>query len=193
MNCEIIRAKEFVKNTWSGGTTTQLFIYPLEAEYKKRDFLFRISTATVEVETSQFTMLPGVSRKLMVLDGKMKLVHENQYTQQLAKFEVDSFNGDWNTTSYGKCKDFNLMTTGKTNGELSALCIEKNEKIEFNISEFCHWVLIYNYTGNVEIYSDDVCYTLNAGDLFIVNEITTSTLLFAGIENSTLVISEINS
>jgi environmental stress-induced protein Ves len=141
MHCEIISSDNFERNQWAGGTTTQLFIYPLQAEYKKRNFSFRISTATVELETSQFTKLPGISRKLMVLEGKMKLVHENQYTKELTKFEVDSFNGDWNTTSQGKCTDFNLMTIGKSQGELAALRIEKNKQIEYDVKKSSDWLL----------------------------------------------------
>jgi environmental stress-induced protein Ves len=37
---------------WSGGETTELFISPEGSSYKKRDFDFRLSTATVEVNQS---------------------------------------------------------------------------------------------------------------------------------------------
>jgi environmental stress-induced protein Ves len=191
MLCETISSDNFERNQWAGGTTTQLFIYPLQAEYKKRNFSFRISTATVELETSQFTKLPGISRKLMVLEGKMKLVHENQYSKELTKFEVDSFNGDWNTTSQGKCTDFNLMTIGKSQGKLAGLRIKKNKQIEFTVKKSSDWLLIYNYMGEVEIYVNDARYTLRAGDLFIGKEMATSKFQFTGIENSELVIAEL--
>jgi len=191
MHCEIISSDNFERNPWAGGTTTQLFIYPLQSEYKKRNFSFRVSTATVELETSQFTKLPGVSRKLMVLVGQMKLVHENQYTKELTKFEVDSFQGDWNTTSQGKCTDFNLMTMGRAQGELAALRIEKNRQIEYDLKKSSDWLLVYNYIGEVEIYVNDARYTLRAGDLFIGKEMATSKFQFTGIENSELVIAEL--
>lgn len=192
MLCETISSDNFERNQWAGGTTTQLFIYPLQAEYKKRNFSFRISTATVELETSQFTKLPGVSRKLMVLEGKMKLVHENQYSKELTKFEVDSFNGDWNTTSQGKCTDFNLMTIGKSQGKLAGLRIKKNKQIEYTVKKSSDWLLIYNYMGEVEIYVNDARYTLSEGDLFIGKEIATSKFQLTGIENSELVIAELS-
>lgn len=66
MIIEHIKASDLITNNWSGGTTTQLAIYPKDAEYKKRNFLFRISTATVETKESEFTKLPGVSRKLIL-------------------------------------------------------------------------------------------------------------------------------
>ncbi len=32
---EIIKSDAFKKSTWSGGTTTQLYIYPQNADYQK--------------------------------------------------------------------------------------------------------------------------------------------------------------
>jgi environmental stress-induced protein Ves len=34
--------------TWASGTSTELFIFPSSGDFQKRDFLFRLSTATVE-------------------------------------------------------------------------------------------------------------------------------------------------
>ena len=64
---------------WSGGTTTELFIYPEGATYEDRNFKFRLSIATVESETSEFTPLAGVKRTLMLLHGELTLKHEGQY------------------------------------------------------------------------------------------------------------------
>lgn len=62
MKCEIkVITKEQQKtSTWSGGTTTQLAIYPEDADYGKRNFTWRLSSATVEAEESVFTSLPGI-------------------------------------------------------------------------------------------------------------------------------------
>ncbi len=51
---ELVTHNQQKISTWSGGTTTELFIYPEVAEYSERNFDFRISTATVEVEESNF-------------------------------------------------------------------------------------------------------------------------------------------
>ncbi len=121
--------KSFKSNKWAGGLTTQLFIYPPTSDYQQLIFSFRISTATVTTEKSDFTILPGVSRKLMVLDGEITLYHENHHTKQLHKFDIDIFEGAWKTSSHGKCTDFNLMTTGKTIGELEAVIIKKSQHL----------------------------------------------------------------
>jgi environmental stress-induced protein Ves len=105
----IIRKSELQTNLWAGGTTTELFIFPRPATYKKMDFDFRISTATIEVDKSIFTSLKGVQRTLMVLEGTLELLHKNHYAITLEPFQKDSFRGDWETISRGRAVDFNLM------------------------------------------------------------------------------------
>ena len=40
---EIIKSDAFKESKWSGGITTQLYIYPKDSDYQKRNFNFRIS------------------------------------------------------------------------------------------------------------------------------------------------------
>ena len=49
---------DYVVSQWSGGTTTQLAIAPSGAQYGDRAFLWRLSSATVDLEESDFTPLP---------------------------------------------------------------------------------------------------------------------------------------
>ena len=46
---ERISAQRFSTSKWSGGSTTELFIWPKDASYAERRFNIRISTATVDV------------------------------------------------------------------------------------------------------------------------------------------------
>lgn len=94
---------------WSGGTTQELFISPKSATVQERNFDVRISTATVEEEESTFTNYQGYLRKLMVLEGELTVSHENHHSIQLVPFEQDFFSGDWNSTSKGKVRDFNVI------------------------------------------------------------------------------------
>lgn len=110
------KASEQLTTNWSGGTTTQLFIYPEGSSYVNRNFLFRISTATVETEYSTFTALPGFQRVLMILKGELTITHRNQYTKHLNTFDSDTFDGGWETTAIGKVTDFNLMMAKSVNG-----------------------------------------------------------------------------
>ncbi len=127
---------------WSGGTTTEIFIYPEGAEYDQRNFSFRLSTASVEIDETTFTSLPGVKRTLMVLHGKMELSHEGHHTKMLQEHDVDEFDGGWKTTSKGKCIDFNLMCKGETSGKLRGFAIEKNRFKEFKVSGKLNFIYV---------------------------------------------------
>lgn len=109
----IIRRKHtFAVSRWSGGTTTELFIYPQGASYAARDFAVRVSTATVETPVSEFTHLPGFQRTLLVLDGELTMTHiadGKQWSVALKPLEQSGFSGDWETTGSGQVTDFNVM------------------------------------------------------------------------------------
>src|ERR1017187_5397891 len=113
MEIHLTKKEQLQTNTWQGGTTTQLTIYPKNSLYKNLDFIFRISTATIDVAQSTFTSLPNVAREIMVLEGELAIQHKNHYNKQLNKFDTDSFSGDWETISMGKATDFNVMTRGR--------------------------------------------------------------------------------
>jgi uncharacterized protein len=191
MEYKIITSEYFNTVCWSGGTTTELYIFPASAEYRQRNFLFRLSTAKVEAEESDFTLLSGISRKLMVLDGKITLNHKDQYSRQLDKFDVDSFDGDCKTSSVGKCTDFNLMTSGKTAGELTALVIEKEQTLNYKNKGFCDWFFIYVFSGKVKIDLDNKITTVSTGDLVIVNKLIGRNFEINSFEKSELVVTEI--
>ena len=106
---QLITQEELKTTRWSGGTTTQLAIYPPLANYSKRNFQWRLSSAVVEDPTSTFTTLPGVARILLILEGSLQLHHAQQGDYHLNTYQQNSFWGDWHTTSQGKVTDFNLM------------------------------------------------------------------------------------
>jgi uncharacterized protein len=191
MEFTIIASGLFKAAHWSGGTTTELFIYPPSADYRQKKFQFRLSTATVETDNSDFTPLPGISRKLMVLDGTITLIHEGHYTRQLNKFDVDEFEGGWKTSSAGECTDFNLMTTGKTSGAIKALVIEREKYVTCSVKENSDWVSFYIYSGKAVIEINDKTATINKGDLLIISKPAAGSCKIIGIEKSELVITEI--
>ncbi|WP_410207355.1 HutD family protein [Fusobacterium sp.] len=125
---KIIKENERVISNWSGGVTKQLYIYPENSEYSKRNFKFRISIATTEIEKSTFTKLENVNRVISILDGKMELEHIGHYNKTLNKYEIDRFHGEWDTHSQGKVTDFNLMIKNG-NGDFFFKEINKDEVI----------------------------------------------------------------
>ena len=145
---EIIKSDAFKKSTWSGGTTTQLYIYPQNADYQKRNFKFRISIATTELMESTFTKLEGVKRIISILKGNMTLSHKNKYDITLAPYKIDRFSGDWDTASKGKVKDFNRMLKD-CDGDFWYKEINGNENIILGEEELIFF--IYCISGKIEI------------------------------------------
>lgn len=106
----VIRREEQMTKLWSGGTTTELYIYPESASYEKRDFFFRVSTATVEDDYSKFTELKGITRWITSITRPLILKHQQTFT--LEPFEVYQFDGGIETECFSKVTDMNLMTQG---------------------------------------------------------------------------------
>ncbi|OFX88832.1 MAG: hypothetical protein A2W99_05025 [Bacteroidetes bacterium GWF2_33_16] len=169
MKIEHIKASDLITSQWSGGTTTQLAIYPQNAEYKERNFQFRISTATVEAEESTFTKLPGVSRKLMILDGEIRIEHSDHHSKTLKKFEQDEFSGDWDTISFGKATDFNLMTISNAFGDIEAITLQKGERYEFEKFKNFDFLVLYAYTGDFKFKTENHSYLIEKNDVLIID------------------------
>lgn len=77
----IITNSAYKTSSWSGGKTTEIFIYPPNSSYQARDFQIRISSATVEVGESNFTKLPDYNRVLMILLGQLEINHTGEYSK----------------------------------------------------------------------------------------------------------------
>lgn len=109
MNWKLLNKADYVTTSWSGGTTTELAIAPEGAVYAGRDFLWRLSSATVELDHSDFTPLPDYDRFLSVLEGEIQLKIDARQPFPLVPGEVVAFDGGAPVESWGKCVDFNLM------------------------------------------------------------------------------------
>lgn len=125
MMFELYKKEDYEVGTWAGGTTTQLAIYPVGADYKKRDFLWRLSSATVDLEESDFTPLPDYDRTLIVLDGEVVIVHKGVRAIRLRQYEQDRFSGAYDTKSYGCIVDFNLMVRKGSEGFCEVITLKE--------------------------------------------------------------------
>jgi uncharacterized protein len=171
MKFEITRAKELNTAKWAGGTTTQLAIYPAGTEYGKFNFTFRMSYATVEVPASTFTFMPGVTRHLMILEGKLKIDHTGRYKKELTPFDQDVFDGEWPTTAEGMVKDFNLMTRNGAEGKLNAVHLKEDEEFVYTTGKEADYSGIYVQRGTVGISFNENRYELSSGDfLYLIFE-----------------------
>lgn len=193
MIIKYIKPSEFHTVQWSGGKSTQLYIYPVEADYQEKKFDFRISTATIVSEESNFTLLSGVTRKLMVLEGEIEIVHLAQNSKRLKKFSQIEFPGDWETKSYGKAIDFNLMTTGSTRGYIEAIVLNKTDKIVYKIDPHVYFILFYAYKGTFSINLDTEIIEVALAGLCVVQSPKTniSQIIIEGHQNAEIIISPI--
>jgi len=190
MNISILEPHHYKKSVWTGGTTTQLYISPDGASYADRNFDVRISTAKVEVDKSTFTALPGVNRKLMILEGEITINHKNQYTKHLKQFDIDTFKGDWNTTAIGRCTDFNVMTRGNIQSELFHVEIERNNNIILKLEE--HWTILFLFVLIGHLYMEaDQKYLLMKDNLLVMKNINMFQFPIHATEHSHLVVVKI--
>jgi len=121
---ELVRRDQQQVSIWNGGTTTEIAICPKDAVCSRRDFVWRVSSARVASEESEFTSLPGIWRLIMVLEGDMTLEHEHHHSVRLQPFQQDAFAGDWTTRSRGMARDFNIMLSGACSGRMEAVSVQ---------------------------------------------------------------------
>lgn len=168
MNYKIISKNKLKTSTWQGGTTTELYIFPEESKYQERNFGFRISTAQVLLEESEFTSLPNINRELMILDGSIEIFHEHQYSKIMNKFDTDSFKGEWKTSAKGICTDFNIMSNENYNCKIEVLRFNSIQKITLNnLNDF---LILYSYKGETKIEFENKIIQLDKGDVFLLKK-----------------------
>lgn len=191
MNITLLTNQDYQTSEWSGGSTTQLYISPVNSSYAERNFDFRISSAKVEAPESTFTALPGVNRKLMVLEGKVTVNHRDKYSKTLKPFEIDTFSGDWNTSAKGICTDFNLMTTGNLTSELSHMSLLANHYKTLIINENFHTVCLYLHSGSIYAEINNKLYNLKKESLLVLSDINIFSFHLQANKRSELIVSKI--
>lgn len=153
----VIKKKEACKTSlWSGGSTTELYIYPESADYKEGNFQCRISSATVEAERSDFTSLPGVKRYLSIFSGHLDMIHGENQKVSLEPFQVDAFDGGVPTVSFGKVTDFNLMLKNGADGEMITAQLKPGEGIILEPKGKENLLAIYVVEGEITLGAKQV-------------------------------------
>jgi environmental stress-induced protein Ves len=169
MEIQLVKATELPITKWSGGTTTQLFIHPATSDFSKKEFDYRISTASVELEDSSFTPFPNYNRKLMIVEGVLDLFHEGHYAIQLHPFDQDAFSGDWKSHSKGKVIDFNVIYKPGYNAKLFHFELSKGEEVRLNCKETTLFYVLYGeiVVSNGSAQQKDVIIIDGKGELLI--------------------------
>ena len=135
-NITLLKSNDFQVSDWSGGKTKQLYLSPPTGHYGKREFDYRLSTATVELAESQFSDLSGFHRILMSLDHTLHLLNASRQEETvLTPFTPYFFEGSDSITSRGTCTDFNLIYSDHYQGQMLAISdreeLSQDEAIQF--------------------------------------------------------------
>lgn len=166
MAAKLIPAKERKVSLWAGGSSSQIAIYPPEAQYQERNFLYRLSTAVADSdEPSPYTSLPGVTRQLLMLEGEAFVCHEGRYSLTLRPYkEIDIFDGGWETWAKGKVQDFNLMCRPGCQGRLF-VPLEGGQ-----LPQDWQHLLLFCGRGEAAVQSAEESWQLKAQDALLLEE-----------------------
>jgi len=105
--------ENFARSAWTGGQTTELLLLPEGASYKERNFLARLSTATLACSSSTFTYLQGIRRFITPITNPFLLEVNGNKPLLLSPFDVFEFSGEDAVKSYGMSRDVGLMLNEK--------------------------------------------------------------------------------
>lgn len=141
---------DYKTTTWHGGSTTELLIYPEDGDYETRKFIYRISKANVEKEDSHFSNLPGIDRKLMLLEGDCYLSQNKGSFQEMEAEKEYDFLGDWEVECVGKGVDFSLMLKNNAQGFIKMIK-QKDEILHEPTWEEVDHIFFYAYKGDCKI------------------------------------------
>lgn len=101
-----------IPTIWDGGETFEYYIYPKNSLYANRDFLFRISAASIAKVPSTFTKFKDYQRFLVMLGTNLN-VNNNGKDESYTPKDIFKFDSDSDIISYTKGNDFNLMVSKK--------------------------------------------------------------------------------
>lgn len=162
MNIHLLPKKDSKASVWSGGLTYEYLIYPETASYVDRDFVFRISSATIEQEPSAFTKFKGYHRYLVMLDSSLH-IEVNKEKKVYEKYEIIEFDSNDEVTSYSKGMDFNWMVSEKI----------RHHKLQItNSNQSCNaQILILFSLHTTVIKINENPYHLNAFDVLVIENI----------------------
>ena len=159
----VLTPADYQTSAWSGGTTTQLAIAPAGAVYADRDFLWRVSSAAVELAEPDFTLLPDYIRLISTLEGEIDLSHNGGDELHLRPLEIHRFDGADHTHSCGLCTDFNLMLRkGKADGTVVSFRTDGKPQL-LTFERGWTTVLIYCVSGSVTAEQGQERAVLQAG------------------------------
>ena len=168
MKIEYYTKDNFNTSLWQGGKTTELLILPKDSSYKERNFVARLSSATIETSSSEFTILDGIKRFITPITHPFLLESNIKKTFLLKPFEVYEFQGDEKTYSYGMSQDFNLMLKmEKADGWMKTI-EDKKEIIVDMENETLLW--FFSPSASIDLKLNEYLKTMEAYSLLLIKD-----------------------
>ncbi|MBR5740258.1 MAG: HutD family protein [Firmicutes bacterium] len=187
MRYELRKEEDFSVSKWMGGKTKELAIFPPDAKYIDRDFIWRLNSATVELEESDFSKLPDYDRVLMVMEGSAVLTYDGKKSIRLKELEQDSFDGGAKTKSYGKITDFNVMVRKGGDGILDVIRPDSDAKVlgdTLHTERKCTTHALYVKEGYLVVNYNGTMMMVKQGELLVMeffNEIPVYAVMGEGV------------
>jgi|694.fasta_scaffold09214_15 environmental stress-induced protein Ves len=191
MQITVLNKKDYRKSKWKGGTSTELFIYPPQASFQERNFQLRISKAKVKQPNSTFTTLPNYHRLLHLLKGTFLLNHTSVGTNLVLPGDTILFEGSWETHCKGVGSDFNLMYSGKGNGNIVSHIVLAGDYLSLQTAELGQLNFIYLLAGEVNLLLCNQEFKLKKSHSLVAfdQEILSSLIIEAGKDTQLILVS----
>lgn len=150
----ILKSADYKTTEWAGGKTTEILIWPVDGDYGKREFDWRLSSATVDLPESDFTDLTGFDRFITVLDGELVLEHGDGIRHEVKGQKVYAFSGGIKTHSTGTGRDFNLIYKNSLPCEMGRKEVAEGQSISLELPS-CGFLGVFIISGTVDISCGD--------------------------------------
>ena len=179
MKQKVIHASDVIRKKWSGGISSQYYIYPEGADRSTGEYAFIVTSATVELEASTFSDYTGFDRVIMSLTNPYTLVHNDEEVCHLQPFEPHAFTGEEKTVSKGVYTDFNLiMKRGESCGDMTSVFLPAGGSFYgpqgTGGGKHCIWTLLC-CAGGFVYRSGEETETIKTGDMLVLDNATGST------------------
>lgn len=148
-----------ISTVWDGGETFEYYIYPEKTLYANRNFLFRISAATISKVPSTFTKFNNYQRFLVMLDNDLN-INNNGKEESYTPNDVFKFDSDTDIISYTKGNDFNLMVS-KNLEEADIFFL--NDTVQLNQS----FIFLFAI-NNTSVHLNNEKFNLKTSDLLLI-------------------------
>lgn len=150
----IIKKDLYKKIPWKNGLgfTREIAIFPKGTTVSNNDFLWRVSSASIE-KNSDFSPFPGYNRDLLLLDGSIRLTEVlTKHSTTLSPLEPFSFSGDISIRCEliaRPAQDLNIFTKREDlTRNVRLIRFRPNEELSFALKG--DWNLVYLATGKIE-------------------------------------------